>query len=35
VVEEGTTDQVLEQPQHTYTRTLVGDSPSIRAFQPY
>jgi peptide/nickel transport system ATP-binding protein len=35
VVEEGSTDQVLEQPQHPYTRTLVGDSPSIRAFQPY
>jgi peptide/nickel transport system ATP-binding protein len=32
VVEAGDTGQVLEQPCHEYTRTLVGDSPSIHAF---
>ncbi|MBB3225247.1 dipeptide ABC transporter ATP-binding protein [Pseudoduganella umbonata] len=32
VVEAGDTGQVLEQPRHEYTRTLVGDSPSIHAF---
>jgi peptide/nickel transport system ATP-binding protein len=35
VVEQGGVSEVLERPQHEYTRTLVGDSPSIRAFQPY
>lgn len=35
VVEEGATEQVLERPQHAYTRALVGDSPSIANFQPY
>ncbi len=35
VVEQGDASDVLDRPVHAYTRTLVGDTPSIRAFQPY
>ncbi|SDF43036.1 MULTISPECIES: ABC transporter ATP-binding protein [unclassified Duganella] len=35
VIEQGDASQVLDRPQRNYTRALVGDTPSIRAFQPY
>jgi peptide/nickel transport system ATP-binding protein len=34
VVERGAVDQVLDHPQHAYTRALIADTPSIDNFQP-
>jgi ABC-type oligopeptide transport system ATPase subunit len=29
IVETGTTEQITEEPQHPYTRTLLGATPEI------
>ena len=33
IVEHGTTEQVLQQPAHEYTRDLLAAIPSVGAFR--